>query len=77
MKICLWGVKTSPLAVSPVKPVRKQGFVFVTRFARPVFVGFNKSRTRSVAVKTLPPAYEQGGSGACPKPRGLKAIAIV
>ena len=64
-------------AVCHVKPVRKQDFCFQNMFCMACVTRFlirvNAERFRK---KALPP-YELGGSGACPKPHGLKAIAIV
>jgi hypothetical protein len=74
---CLRGVETSSYSGLSCEACPKTGFfVFQTCFAWPVSLGFliraNAERFRK---KALPP-YELGGSGACPKPRGLKAIAI-
>ena len=76
-KACLRGVRTSYTAVRHMKPVRKQGYCFCDMLS--VACGFRIlfRIQQSVAVKTLPPAFGLGGSGACPKPNGSKAIAIV
>ncbi len=76
--ITAFGVsKPRPIAVCHVKPVRKQGFCFQNMFCMAcvtrLLTRVNAERFRK---KALPP-YELGGSGPCPKPRGLKAIAIV
>ena len=55
----------------------KTGFVFARKFCVTCGVDCRNQRGRALPLRTLPPANGLVGSGACPRPRGSKAIAIV